>query len=116
MPGVDVLGIRDPRRGRHVTVLFAGWRNDATPSRIADHDGQQWVVEEVLDHWLHPDYGSSGAAKVPYGIEAERWRLVVDGPLPYEAGRGRRRADLRTFNDGAGWYIVPPGVPAGTAA
>lgn len=113
---MDVLAIQDPRRGRHVTVLFAGWRTDASPSRIADHDGQQWVVEEVVDHWRHPDFGRSGAAKVAYGIEAERWELVVDGPLPRGAGHGRQRAIVRAFNDGAGWYLVAPGVPVGAAA
>lgn len=66
--------IGDPRRGRHVSVLLARWRNDATPSRVTDHHGRRWVVEEVLGHWVRPDFGRSGAAKVAYDIEADRAR------------------------------------------
>jgi hypothetical protein len=102
---VDALGITDPRRDHHVTVQFEGWRHDGTPARIADHDGRHWVVQQVLGHWTHPDH-RNGAAKVGYGIEAERWRLIVEGPLPYRPGRGRQPVAIRTYNDGAGRYLI----------
>jgi hypothetical protein len=97
---VEAPGVYDPRRGRHVEVLFAGWRQDAKPSRIDDHEGRQWVVER---DWTYPN---SGAGKIPYGIEAERWRLVVVGPLPYRHGSGEQYVAIRTFGDGAGWYLL----------
>jgi hypothetical protein len=103
---VDVLGTFDPRRGHHVIVQFAGWRNDATPARISDHEGRQWVIEDITGHWVHPNRHRSGADKVGYGIEAERWRLVVDGPLPHRPGHGRQPVAIRTYNDGAGWYLL----------
>jgi hypothetical protein len=45
-----------------VKVLFAGWRQDAKPSRIDDHEGRQWVVEQVVGYWTYPN---SGAGKIP---------------------------------------------------
>jgi hypothetical protein len=48
----------------------------------------------------------SGADKIPYGIEAERWRLLVVGPLPYRHGRGEQHVAIRSFGDGAGWYLL----------
>jgi hypothetical protein len=102
---VEALGIYDPRRGRHVEVLFAGWRQDAKPSRIDDHEGRQWVVERIVGYWAHPNR-ESGADKIPYGIEAERWRLVVVGPLPYRHGVGQQHVTIRSFGAGAGWYLL----------
>jgi hypothetical protein len=111
---VDVLGIGDPRRGHHVDVQFAGFRpQDAKPARISDDQGRAWTVEDITDHWVHPDRHHSGADKVGYGIEAERWRLVVDGPLPYERGRGRQPVTIVAYNDGAGWYLRPGGENTG---
>lgn len=101
-----VLDIGDPRRGHPVLVQVGGWRNDATPAQISDREGRQWIVEDITGHWVHPNRHSSGADKVGYGIEAERWRLVVDGPLPYRTGRGRQPVAIRTYNDGAGWYLL----------
>jgi hypothetical protein len=94
---VEALRIGDPRRGWHVNVLFAGWRQDAKPSRMADDEGRQWVVEQIVGHWEHPNRGVSGAGKVPYGIEVERWRLLVVGPLPYRRGRGEQHVAIRSF-------------------
>jgi hypothetical protein len=68
---MEALGIYDPRRGRHVEVLFAGWRQDATPSRIDDHEGRQWVIERVVGYRAHPNR-ESGTDKIPYGVEVER--------------------------------------------
>lgn len=87
-------------------VHFEGWRQDATPGRISDHEGLHWVVAQIVGHWVHPNLGKSGADKVGYGVEAERWRLVVDGPLPYASGRGMQPVAIRTYNDGAGWYLL----------
>lgn len=102
---MDVLAVGDPRRGRHVTVTWEGWRG-ARPAAIADHDGRQWTVENIVDHWTHPDRHSRDA-KVPYGVEAERWTLTVLGPLAYRPHEtGRVNVALRTFNDGAGWYLL----------
>lgn len=107
---VETLPIGDPRRGRHVLVTFAGWRNDAKPSRIEDHDGQVWVVEDVTRQWTHPRAGKSGPEKLPYGTEAERWTLDVIGPLPRSHGHGRQSVHIRSFGDGAGWYLLPGGA------
>jgi hypothetical protein len=48
----------------------------------------------------------SGTDKIPYGIEAERWRLVVVGPLPCRHGSGEKHVAIRSFGDGAGWYLL----------
>jgi hypothetical protein len=90
----------------HVTVVWEGWRHER-PARIADHDGRQWTVRQVFDHWTHPDHHSR-ETKVPYGIEAQRWRLIVAGPLPHRPGQaGEQCVALRTYsNDGAGWYLI----------
>jgi hypothetical protein len=77
---VDVLAISNPRRGRHVAVYWAGWHPER-PARIRDHDGREGTVCAGVAHATHPDYYSRDR-KVPYGVEAARWRLVVDGPLP----------------------------------
>jgi hypothetical protein len=77
---VDVLAISDPRRGRHVVVHWEGWRQER-PARIQDHDGREWTVRAVVAHATHADYYSRGR-KVSYCVEAARWRLVIEGPLP----------------------------------
>jgi hypothetical protein len=94
---MEALRIGDPRRGRRVNVEFTGWRQDAKPSQIGDHEGRMWVVERIVDRWEHPNHGMSGADKIPYGIEAERWRLLVVGPLPYRRGRGEQHVAIRSF-------------------
>ena len=111
MGPVEPLAIGDLRRGHHVLVQLRGWRADAVPVLITDHDGRRWTVEDVTAHWVHPNRMASGADKVPYGIEAERWRLTVAGPLPYERGRGAQEVVIRTYNDGAGWYLLAPPPP-----
>jgi hypothetical protein len=96
---------------RHIRWKFPQYYRDpdATPARIADHDGRYWAVQQVLGHWMHPDH-RNGAAKVGYGIEAERWRLVVAGPLPYRPGRGEQHVAIRSYNDGASWYLILNGI------
>jgi hypothetical protein len=101
----EVLAIGDPRRGHHVTVQWEGWGHER-PAQLADRAGRRWTVRQVLDHWTHPDRRSR-ETKVPYGVEAERWRLIVAGPLPYDLDHvGEQCVALRTFADGAGWYLI----------
>lgn len=95
------------RRGHLVIVHFRGWRERAKPEAIEDHEGRRWRVVEILDYRRDPRYGLSGKDKLPYDDEAERWFLIIDGPLPYRRGRGRQHAAIRSFGDGAGWYLVP---------
>ena len=102
------LAIGDPARGHHVVVDFAGWQHDKKPARITDHDDRVWVVLEVLVRATHPDFHPGSPSKVAYGIEADRWYLHVDGPLPGHQGTtGTQDVAIRMFNDGTGYYLLP---------
>jgi hypothetical protein len=37
------------------------------------------------------------SGKIPDGIEAERWRLEVVGPLPYRRGQGEQHVAIKSF-------------------
>ena len=97
-------------------MLFAGWRQDAKPSRIDDHEGRQWVVERVVDYGACPNR-ESGTGRIPYGIEAERWRLVVVGPLPrtgmVRANNMWRSGALAMVPGGTCWSMSPDPVVMG---
>jgi hypothetical protein len=73
---------------------------------MATHEGRQRVVERIVGHWEHPKRGMSGAGKIPYGIEVERGRLLVVGPLGISSRPGRAARcdqDLRRWR---WWYLV----------
>jgi hypothetical protein len=95
----------------HVLVEFASTfgagRN--IPARISDHQGRAWTVTEVVDHWVHPDHrGHREELGFHHAdLTAVRYLLEVAGPLPHVQGSGPQRVWLRSYGNGAGWYMRP---------
>ena len=98
----------------HVRVefmsTFGTGRN--LPARIRDHHGRSWVVTEVIDFWKHPDHRGH-RERLGFrcaDLTAVRYLLEMTGPLPHTRGSGTQRVWLRSYGDGAGWYLRPDGT------
>jgi hypothetical protein len=93
----------------HVLVEFASTFGvgRTTPARICDHQGRSWTVIAVLDHWVHPDHvGHRKELNFHHAdLTAVRYLLEATGPLPHTRGSGVQRVWLRSYGDGAGWYM-----------
>jgi hypothetical protein len=67
--------------------------------------GLTWRVVEVLEAWTHPHYLS---VTFPEPAERRRYRLKVQGPLPWQPGeQGQFAVLVRLWRDRRGWWMMP---------
>jgi hypothetical protein len=66
--------------------------------------GLQWIVEDVLSSWKHPDPAAVHGRRVL----AERFRVRAWGPLPGQPGeRGYVVLEIRRYGAPRGWWVTP---------
>jgi hypothetical protein len=97
---------REVRGMQHVLVEQAEPPGqDERPSRIVDHDGLTWLVDNVVEYWERP----GGADTANRRSETRRWRLEVTGPLPGAPDQhSHQQVVLVTHGDGTtGWWMGP---------
>jgi len=99
----------DEASSRRGVAAYVGHRrapsgDGLVPERVTHvAAGLHWEVNQVLDHWVHPDgMKARGSACV------EAWKLRVTGPLPGQPRvNGEFVMTAKSYADRPYWWIRP---------
>lgn len=78
---------------------------DFKPARVRDDRGHVWMVQEVIEHWQHPESAPDTLGRAGC---ITRWVLRVWGPVPHNpSAKGEFTMRAERYGDRPGWWIEP---------